>query len=334
MDPLTQGLLGSTLALAASDPNHARRAAAIGAVSGMLPDADVLIHASNDPLLNVEFHRHFTHALAFAPLGALAATLLLWLPLRRSMSSGRVYFFSLLGYVTGGILDACTSYGTHLLWPFSDARFAWSIIAIVDPVFTLVLLVGVVAAVRARRTLPARAGLALACAYLLLGLAQHNAALERAQELAAARGHEVQRLVVKPTLANLVLWRAVYLSGNDFHVDAIRLGPGPRRVYEGGSLPAFDLGRDRPDIDVGSVVADDIERFTRLADGFVVAAPGRVGVLSDIRYAMLPTGLESMWGIDLNVETESQHAAFVTYRDRPGDYQTRFLAMLLGRDVP
>ena len=43
----------------------------------------------------------------------------------------------MLGYGTGGLLDTCTSYGTHLLWPFSTTPMAWSIIAIVDPVFTV-----------------------------------------------------------------------------------------------------------------------------------------------------------------------------------------------------
>ena len=331
MDPLTQGLLGGSLALASADAKHARRAAGIGAVAGMLADIDILIHSPQDPLLNVEFHRHFTHSLVFVPLGALLAAALLWPLLRRGMDFGRIYLFALLGYATGGLLDACTSYGTHLLWPFSETRFAWSIIAIVDPVFTLVLLIGLVAGLRYRRVFPARTGLALAGAYLVFGLLQHDTALERARELAAARGHEIDQILVKPTLANLVLWRSVYRSGDDYHVDAIRLAPGPERIYPGGAVRAFDLERDLPDLPRDSVVAGDIERFLRLSEGFVVADPGREGVLSDIRYAMLPTGTAPMWGLDLNVESDSQHAAFVSYRDRPDDYRERFVAMLLGR---
>ena len=334
MDPLTQGLLGGSLALAAADARHARRAVAIGAVAGGLADADILIHSAEDSLLNVEFHRHFTHSLAFVPLGALVAAVLLWPLLRRGMGFRRIYFFALLGYATGGLLDACTSYGTQLLWPFSDTRFAWSIVAIVDPLFTLALLIGLVVGFRYRRVFPARAGLVMAGAYLLFGLVQHQAALERARELADSRGHAIERILVKPTLANLVLWRSVYRSGDAYHVDAIRLRPGPERVYPGGSLRAFELARDRPDIARDSLLARDVERFLHLSDGFVVADPGRAGVLSDIRYSMLPTGITPMWGIDLNVDSESQHAAFVNYRDRPDDYRERFLAMLFGRDLP
>ncbi|GIS21122.1 MAG: hypothetical protein CM15mP120_30380 [Pseudomonadota bacterium] len=51
----------------------------------------------------------------------------------------------LAGYATHGLLDACTSYGTQLFWPFSNVRVAWNNSSIVDPLFTLPL-VGLVAA--------------------------------------------------------------------------------------------------------------------------------------------------------------------------------------------
>ncbi|MDB2316436.1 metal-dependent hydrolase, partial [Luminiphilus sp.] len=38
----------------------------------------------------------------------------------------QVWLVALVGYATHGLLDACTTYGTMLLWPFSDARIAWS----------------------------------------------------------------------------------------------------------------------------------------------------------------------------------------------------------------
>ena len=44
-------------------------------------------------------------------------------------------FFSTLGILTHGFLDACTSYGTSLFWPFSSTRVSWNVISIVDPFF-------------------------------------------------------------------------------------------------------------------------------------------------------------------------------------------------------
>ena len=334
MDPLTQGLLGGALALSVANKKESRLATAIGFTAALPADADILIGASHDPLLNIEFHRHFTHSLIFIPFGALLIASIIWLLLRKRMRFKSIYFYALLGYATSGLLDACTSYGTHLLWPFSDERIAWSIIAIVDPVFTLVLLVALVLGFKYYKPGSARVGLTLAGTYLLLGLWQHQSALESARDLATQRGHDLQRILVKPTLANLILWRSVYRSGDVFYVDAIRVGPGSNRFYPGGSAPIFVPERDLPGLPRDSVLARDIERFYRLSDDFVVTDPGRDNVLIDIRYSMLPTSITAMWGIDLDPASPTEHAKFRIYRDRSENMRERFIAMLLGRDLP
>ena len=333
MDLLTQGLLGGVMALAGANRKEARSAAATGFAAALLADADVFIRASDDPLLNLEFHRHFSHSLIFIPIGALIAALLLWPLLRKRLEFKRIYGYALLGYATAGLLDACTSYGTHLLWPFVDTRIAWSIIAIIDPVFSLTLLIALILGFKYRKQLPARVGLGLAGAYLLFGLWQHQNALQSATELAEQRGHPVQRIIVKPTIANLLLWRSVYQSNDRFYVDAIRLGLGADRIYPGDSVRRFKLDRDRPDLDRESLLAGDIQRFSRLADGYVINDPGRTNVLTDIRYSMLPTGITPMWGIDLNVASDSQHATFEVYRDRPDNARELFVDMLFGQDL-
>ncbi len=142
MDPVTQGALGASVPQAFSRTTTVVAATLFGAVSGMAPDLDFLIRSDTDPLLYLKYHRQFTHSLIFIPVGSLICALVFhWLLGRRwQISFGLTYLFCLLGYATHGLLDACTSYGTQLLWPFSDARFAWNTISIVDPLFTLPLL--------------------------------------------------------------------------------------------------------------------------------------------------------------------------------------------------
>ena len=269
----------------------------------------------------------------FIPVGALIAALLLWPLLRKRLAFKRIYCYALLGYATAGLLDACTSYGTHLLWPFSDTRIAWSIIAIIDPVFSLVLAIALILGFKYCKPVPARIGLTLAGAYLLLGLWQHQNALQVATGLAEQRGHEVQRIIVKPTMANLVLWRSVYQSNERFYVDAIRVGLTGDRIYPGDSAPMFDLeqrsSRARQCVGFGA----RYRRFSSLANDYVITDPGRANVLTDIRYSMLPNAITAMWGIDLNVASTQQHATFEVYRDRPDGARALFLAMLLGRDL-
>lgn len=332
MDLVTQGLAGAVLAQGVARPAQVRLAAAIGAAAGLLPDADVVLGAPGDPLRNLELHRHFTHALVLAPVGALLVAALAW-PLTRGRAHfAQVYAFALLGVVSAGLVDACTSFGTHLLWPFSAERVAWNLVAIVDPVFTLALLGGLALAVRRRSASPARAGLAIALLYLLVALVQRERAEAATRELARGRGHEPVRLEVKPTLANVILWRSVYLAEDRFHVAAVRVGWSRARTYPGGSVPRFDV-REAPGIAQDSVLAGDIARFDRLADGYLARHPHRPEVLGDARYAMLPNSTIPLWGIVVDPARADRHVELLTLRELNAGVRRDFLAMLRGRPL-
>lgn len=335
MDVLTHGLLGATLAQATAPRDEARLAALVGLGAGMLADADALLGSSADPLRVIELHRHFTHALLFVPVGALVAALLLRLvpSVRRGLGFARTYRYAFLGYALAGFLDACTSYGTHLWWPFSGERVAWSVIAIVDPLFSLTLAGALAAGVALRRAAPARAALAFAVAYLAVGAIQHGRAEALARVLAASRGHAPERLAVKPTLGNLVLWRSTYAAGGVAYADGIRPALlAPARVYPGEAVPLLDAERD-VGAPPGSRAHRDLERFTVLSDGMVARAPSRPELLGDVRYAMLPTSVEPLWGIVLPADP-GRSAEFVTNRNLTTAKRQRFVAMLLGRDLP
>lgn len=320
MDIVTQGLLGAGMAAAAAPRAELRAAALCGFGAGLLADADALIRSAQDPLLVLEYHRHFTHALAFVPVGALLAALALWPAMRRRLAWPRLYLYALLGYALSGVLDACTSYGTSLLWPFSAERVAWSIVSIVDPMFSSLLAVPLLFALRRRRAALARAGLVLAALYLALGAWQHERAREALAALAAARGHTPQRLLVKPTLGNLVLWRGLYLQQRQIHADAVRVGA-RTRIYPGENAPlapqaAADSGPQA--------------RFAAFSDGWLVADPRHPGRVGDARYAMLPTSLHPLWGIQTS---RSGALEFVTDRSMSQAERDRFVDMLLGRDA-
>ncbi|MGB1142034.1 MAG: metal-dependent hydrolase, partial [Halioglobus sp.] len=143
MDPLTQGAVGAVLPQAASRSRYAATAGLLGFFAGMAPDLDVLIRSGNDPLLFLEYHRQFTHALIFIPIGGFICALVLHAVFghRRGLTFRESFLFCTLGYATHALLDSCTTYGTMLFWPFSDARIAWNTISVIDPLFTLPLLV-------------------------------------------------------------------------------------------------------------------------------------------------------------------------------------------------
>jgi len=97
VDVLTQGLLGAALAQTVAQKKESRLAAIVGFLAGLVADADILIFSSSDPLLTLDYHRHFTHSVFFIPIGALIASVILWYFVKSSLSFKRLYMFCLLG---------------------------------------------------------------------------------------------------------------------------------------------------------------------------------------------------------------------------------------------
>jgi len=339
MDLLTHAVMGATAAagLAAwrvpvekSALAIRRRAAVAGALAGLLPDVDALIQSGSDALLVLDYHRHFTHALAFVPVGALVAALLLWPLLRRHLGFGRLYLCCLAGYLPHPLLDACTSYGTHLWLPFSSTQAAWNLIAVFDPGFTLLLAVPLFFYLRREASRAAVWGAVLAAAYLAAGAWQQHRAEAALLAAAQARGHVASQASVKPTLANLLLWRGLYLHEGRVYADAFHVGAVVRH-YPGESQALLDA-RQAQGIAAGeSRRLADIERFRGFSGGFLVEDSRQRGFVGDARYAMLPTRIAPIWG--LRWQGPGAMTEFVSRHEFTPAMRGEFIAMLLGREL-
>jgi inner membrane protein len=328
VDPFSQGVLGAAWAQPAADRSKILAASLVGGASAMTPDLDLLIRSGTDPLLAVEFHRHFTHSLAFAPFGALLCALLLYPLFKATLGFRACYGFSLLGFLSHGLLDACTGYGTLWLWPMSHSRIAWDLISVIDPLFTLPLFGFVVAAAMRRRPVWAVAGILWCLCYIGLGYVQHERAVSAASALAADRGHAPVSIDAKPSLGNLLLWKTIYADSGRFFVDAVRVGVWVE-TFTGGERLILDLARDLPWLDSASQQATDVERFRWFADGYVALDPDRSNRIVDLRYSLVPNSMDAFWGIDLDpLSSPDDHVAYVTMRTRTMTEGRELLSML------
>lgn len=332
MDLITQGVLGSALAQSASRSKETRLATLVGCVAGLLADADIFIRSSQDSLLNIEYHRHFTHSIFFIPFGALIAALLLWPFIKNKIEFKRLYWFSLLGYSFSGFIDACTSYGTYLFWPFSNERISFHIISIVDPVFTLALVFAVIMAYKRSQSRIALYGLLFAGCYLSLAFIQLQRAESAAEQLAYERGHAPAHAITKPTMANILLWRSVYKYENRIYADGIRVGL-KSHIYPGGSLAQFEPKRDASTLSVESVLYKDMLRFSEFSDNYLAIHPENDQILGDARYSIQADGIKPLWGIDFDIDNPDTHAVFRMYHEYDSQHIDRFISMLLERDV-
>ena len=245
MDSLTQAVLGASVTCAVMGRRTSfTKAAVVGAMAGTLPDLDVVIDHGDD-LWNMVRHRAESHALFFL---ALAAPLFGWLthrlvdrkaPPGSPNLTGRWSLAWLLALLTHVGIDAMTSYGTQFMQPFTDHAYAVGSVFIIDPLYTLPLLLGLVwSGLRARRTAAWQApnawALAFSCCYLLWSVgAQHQVRTVAQQALAEQGVQDAQsaQLWVYATPFNTVLWRVLAVT--------------PTHSYE-GFYSLLDRGRHIP----------------------------------------------------------------------------------------
>ena len=275
MDSLSQMALGAAVGVAVMGRRTALwKAAAWGAVCGTLPDLDALID-HGDPVSNMTFHRAETHALfwltlAAPPIAALIARL------QGEWALFRRWWLTVwLVLVTHPLLDAMTVYGTQLLLPFTDRPLGVGSIFIIDPLYTLPLVVGVVAALRwrdARGLAWNRAGLALSCGYLAWTVAAQAWVRADAEQALQARGIPAQQLLVTPAPFSSLLWRVVAVTPDAYF-------EGFRSLLDGGRPLALD--RFERGTELLPAVADNwyVQRMVWFTRGFYRLAPADGGVV-------------------------------------------------------
>jgi inner membrane protein len=331
MDPLSQGVLGAIASQNIAKKKQFGVATLLGIIAAMSPDLDVFVRSETDPLLFLEYHRQFTHSLIFIPIGGLICALLLhWIARRWALTFRQTVTYTTAGYATHALLDACTSYGTQLFWPFSDTRVAWSNISIVDPLFTLPLLFLILFAAIKKRPNVARVAAAWMLIYLSFGYIQKERAETAGWELANYRGHSPSRLEAKPGFANLLLWKVIYEADNQFYVDGIRTGLSTK-VYPGDSIAKLDVKKDFPWLSSSSQQAQDIKRFKWFSDGFIAVHPENPDRVIDVRYSMLPNEIDALWMIVVNKDvSNTDHVGYVHDHNNPSGALARLWAMLKG----
>ena len=330
MDPITQGTVGAAFAQSTARNNNILQITLIGFLAGLAPDLDVLIQSSDDPIIFLEYHRQFSHSLFFIPFGSLLVTLCIFPFLRGSISLKIVYIASFLGYATHGLLDACTSYGTQLFWPFSDQRVAWNNISIVDPIFTIPVIILTLTAIKTRKKMFSFFAIGWITFYLFLGFIQHERTLSAAIDLAYSRGHIPERLTLKPSFGNLILWKSIYQHEETYFVDAIRTVQSITWC-SGDSIKIFDFNYHLPNVDKDSQQAKDIERFRWFSQDYL-GYNEENDLVTDIRYSMIPSQIAPMWGLVIDKKrNRDEHASWWTSQSLTQSQLLLFKGMLSGK---
>ncbi|QCX01295.1 metal-dependent hydrolase [Aggregatimonas sangjinii] len=285
MDSLTQIVLGAAVGEAVLGKKVGNKAPLFGAIAGTIPDLDVLARYFVDTVTATEWHRGFSHSVLFSVLFAPVFGWLVWKLLRKKEATWRDWSWLFFwGLFTHPILDAFTTWGTQLFWPF-QTRLAFQNIFVIDPLYTLPFLVFLILTMSQKRTSPKRRrfntlGLVVSSGYLLLTLVLKGLAYKVFVDSLEAQGISYEQISTRPTPFNTVLWtanvetKAAYLIGNYSFFDSRSI------VFR-----AYPKNHEL----LGSLETNDkISRLITITEGwYTITKEDEVLFLNDLRFGLM-----------------------------------------------
>ncbi len=145
MDTLTHTVIGACLGEAIAGKQLGKKAMLIGALANNFPDIDVISGLWVSEAKALLVHRGITHSILF---NIILSFLLAWI-FKKTFKKEDLHFSKWLLLIGSGLfvhifIDAFTSYGTGWFEPFDDYRVSFNTIFILDPVFTLPVLIAAI----------------------------------------------------------------------------------------------------------------------------------------------------------------------------------------------
>lgn len=288
MDSLTQAALGAVVGQMVLGRQLGRRALAWGALFGTLPDLDVVFTWFLPTAWDLRVHRGISHSIWLM-------LLLSWLlakPLARrwkrdKVAPSRAGFFVFLAWSTHVLIDVFTVYGTGVFDPLPMEWVSFDNLFIIDPFFTLPLLVavgigGFIAPKdwkKGRGLRVAAWGVAISSFYVGLSFGAKQLVRQAVAADLGRRGIEWKRGMEAPTPFNIVLWRVLIERPDEIWI-------GYRSVFDSASAPirwtVVPKGEEIAARHAGAAEVRTLQRFSR---GWWIAREAADGVwFADLRF--------------------------------------------------
>lgn len=315
MDSLTQIVLGAAVGEAVLGKKVGYKAMLYGAIAGTIPDLDIFASHFTDTVTALSIHRGFTHSIVFS---ILFAPVFGWLVSRyeryKNFKGWSWLFF--WAFVTHPILDAHTTWGTQLFWPF-DLRLAFKTIFVIDPLYTLPFLVFLFLAMRQKRTSHKRRyyntiGLVVSSSYLLLTFFLKWITFSKFEEALKTQNIAYLQIDTRPSPLNTILWSAnvetkdAYLLGNYSFFDTKPI--------------TFDVYPKNHQLLGERKEQDNVKRMIAITEGwYTISKKDDALYFNDLRFGLLsltPKAHNFVFQYKLEVDSENKVAFTEAQKDQ------------------
>lgn len=287
MDSLSQIALGSAVGEAVIGKYVGRKASLWGAILGTLPDLDVLI-PMGDAIRDFTYHRAASHSFFFM---LLASPLFVWLILKIHPQTKKYKFrwflVVVLALFTHALLDSFTVYGTQLFLPFSNFPVGWSTIFVIDPLYTVPLLIGL-SILFFKKFDPKFAikmnylGLVLSSLYLVwtIGVKLHVNSIT--SESLKQQNINYTEFLTGPAPFNTLLWRSIAVTDSGYL-------EGFYSLFDEDKMIRYNEYRSDPSLLESINNTWEVQRLKWFSKGFykVMNNDGKI-IISDLRMGVEP----------------------------------------------
>ncbi|MEK6691959.1 MAG: metal-dependent hydrolase [Nitrospirota bacterium] len=217
MDTITHGIAGAVIAKAGFSKRLGRIGTVAGIISAVIPDADFIFRFFGEE----SFLRHHRGVGNSVFLMFPIAFLLTFIFNRFSKKRAFWTFFLLVLIEMAGhnFLDLQTSFGTMLLYPFSDRRFSLDLVFIIDLYYTGLLIAGLVIAYLWKKKGEAISIFTLLTIILYTGLCayNHSKSISLSKDFASNRNIKVINVSSLPQPLSPFYWANYIDTGKEIY---------------------------------------------------------------------------------------------------------------------
>ena len=247
MDTTTHALAGYIIAKTGLGRDTGKWGTIAGISAAVFPDIDLILGFLGTEF-SLKYHRNLTNSVfLILPFSLVFA----WAFVKVSKMRRFWTFFSIwvVEMLAHTFLDLATSYGTMILSPFSDTRFALDWVFIVDFLLVSTLLFPLIALHfwKRRSQILARVSVVLAALYVALCACNHSWALSLAKSYADQKGLVAEDVASIPQPLSPFRWGNYILTEKQIYLGFVNLiGVGEQSPADGKNFLSRFLARYQP----------------------------------------------------------------------------------------